>query len=375
MHALLMTRLLRPTIVRFPRRHSWIAASCLLTLCFTQSVGDTLTIPFIGGTSRVFGEEAARNRLDPAEQDVVVIRGNRGEPRRLSGTVVDCSGEGLLLRPRTGPERTIPVEQVVKVETTRQAEFLQALDAKSAGRIEEALVHLQNAIKAETRPWVQREIAAEMVRALQAAGNHRAACELFLKIVSQDPQTPHLDCMPLAWSADQQSPDVVAAARNWLQAPQPAAQLLGASYLLLGSNGSEATAELRTLSAGQSGDSRIVLLATAQLWRSQIFTAVPEDIERWEVAAERLPLSFRAGPYYVIASAWSRHRRYDRAATVLLQAGLLCENPRPLVARCWWEAAENLARSGQEEDATRADSLRQGLKRRFPESPWAMQVD
>ncbi len=323
-------------------------------------------------TAEAFVEQIARADAEPA-QDVVRVRGNNGERAVLTGVIVDYTGDGLLLRPRVGPERTIPVDQVLAVETKRQTPFLEAKAALATGRADEALALLRNAMSEESRPWARREIAAEIVRCLQAAGNDLAACEVFLKLISEDPRTPYMDCIPLAWTPDQQSSAVENAARTWLLDTRPAAQLLGASYLLLGSRGSDAAARMRNLSLGREGDTRIALLAVAQLWRTQIPTAAPEELERWEGMTEKLPLPYRSGPYYVIASAWARHGRADKAATFYLKVGLLCESPRPLVARCLWEAAEALAKTGWEEDAAGVASLRRELEQRFPESRWARQ--
>lgn len=301
------------------------------------------------------------------------MRGNRGELLRLTGTVVDYSGEGLLLRPRVGPDRTVPAEQVLAVETKRQPGFLEAQVERAAGRIEKALALLRNAMSEEARPWARREIAAEIVRCSQAAGNDLVACELFLQLISEDPRTPFMDCIPLAWTPDQQTSAPQNTATAWLRDSRPAARLLGASYLLLGPTGAEAAARLRNLVLGREVDSRIALLAAAQLWRTQALTAPAEEIERWERIAEKLPLPYRGGPYFVIASAWAHRRESDRAVTLYLKVGLLCENPRPLVARCLWEAASALPKTDWKEDAARVESLRRELAQRFPETRWTRQ--
>ncbi|GAB4131279.1 MAG: hypothetical protein Kow0040_10430 [Thermogutta sp.] len=322
--------------------------------------------------SEGLSEEGSPGRVEPA-QDVVVIRGSNGEKVKLTGQVIEYTGDGLLFRPRVGTDRTIPVEQVLAVETNRRPSFLEARKEKDAGRIEKAMALLRDSMDAETRSWARREIAAEMVRCLQAAGNDLAACDVFLKLITEDPRTPYMDCIPLAWSPDQQSAAIEKAAAGWLRDTRPAVQLLGASYLLLGPGGGEATARLRNLSLGRDGDSRIALMAGAQLWRTQALTASPEDIERWETIAEKLPLAYRAGPYYVIASAWAHRNRSDRAAISYLKVGLLCPDPRPLIARSLWEGANALAKTDWKDDAARVESLRQELKQRFPESSWTRQ--
>ncbi|NMC21900.1 MAG: hypothetical protein GYA33_15950 [Thermogutta sp.] len=323
-------------------------------------------------TSRCFAEEVSREPAEPV-QDVVLIRGGSGELVRLTGIVVEYAGDGLLLRPRAGADRAVPAEQVLAVETRRQPGFLEARKEKAAGRVEKALALLRDAMSGESRPWARREIAAEIVRCSQAAGNDLAACDVFLKLIAEDPRTPYMDCIPLAWTPDQQSSGVENAAQGWLLDARPAVQLLAASYLLLGPRGGEAAARLRNLSLGREGDPRIALLAATQLWRTRILTAPPEEIERWEAIAEKLPLPYRSGPYYVIASAWAHHGRADKAVTLYLKVGLLCEDPRPLVARCLWEAANTLPKTGWEEDAARVESLRRELRQRFPESRWTSQ--
>lgn len=322
--------------------------------------------------SQGLSQNPSGDQAEPTS-DVVVVRGSRGELVRLTGTVVEYSGEGLLLRPRVGPDRTVSAERVLAVETKRQPGFLEAQAEKAAGRIERALALLRDAMSKDSRPWARREIAAEMVRCSQAAGNDLVACELFLQLISEDPRTPYMDCIPLAWTPDQQTSALENAAKAWLRDSRPAAQLLGASYLLLGPTGAEAAARLRSLALGREGDSRIALLAAAQLWRSQAFTAPAEEIERWEQIAEKLPLPYRGGPYYVIALAWMHRRQANRAVTLYLKVGLLCDNPRPLVARCLWEAANAPQKTEWKEDAARVESLRRELTLRFPETRWTRQ--
>ncbi|MDE0735748.1 MAG: hypothetical protein OSB47_07990, partial [Pirellulaceae bacterium] len=60
-------------------------------------------------------------------------------------------------------------------------------------------------------------------------------------------------------------------------------------------------------------DTRIALLAEFQLRRTQQATVSMQGLNQWEQQLSRLPVKLRAGPYYLLATGFSRYKQHDRA--------------------------------------------------------------
>jgi hypothetical protein len=109
-------------------------------------------------------------------------------------------------------------------------------------------------------------------------------------------------------------------------------------------------------------------LAAAQLWRTQIVSATPEQVDRWRQSVRKFPPTVRAGPYYVIGRALARQGRHEQAALALMRVPILYSGERTLAAESLWGAAGQLKRLGATAESAR---LYRELAADYPESPLA----
>ncbi|RCS40734.1 hypothetical protein DTL42_25570 [Bremerella cremea] len=289
-----------------------------------------------------------------AADDVVTLypRSPDDTPTQVYGTIVDYTGQSLVLQKPTG-QSSIPTAKVQAVRTDYGPSYLEGLKLLAASRSNEAVRTLEAAAAAESRPWVRREIMAQAVIALQNSGRIVEAGNTFLKIVEDDPQTIHLDALPLAWFVLPPDFERDRAARTWLEMPSPYAQLLGASWLLGTSDRSKAIEVLGTLRRNKLP--AIALLAEAQLWQTKIVTATPDDVAQWErqLAAGILREGALAGPTLVVGKAWRQLDNNIQAALTLMRPPILYPTHQAVAAESLVQAARALERSGKVEDARR----------------------
>ncbi len=299
-------------------------------------------------------------------QDTVYLSSSTSPEGYISftGKVVDYSGAGLIVE-SDGKARTYPARLLQRIETRRTESQLQGDVAYEAGNFTEALVAYQTAREAEERPWVRREITAQIVWCYRALGQATSAARQFLLLVRADPATPYFDCIPLAWQGSFRSRAIVPDARTWLRdEDMPAAVLLGASHLLQTEHGTTAVAKLQTLA--KSGDANVALLARAQAWRPMVISAQDSQVQRWQEMVEAMPAPFRAGPYFVVGQGWARCQEWEKAALALTRIPVLYPKHRQLAAQALFDAAAALGKLKRDDEA---NVLYGELIRDYQESP------
>jgi len=247
------------------------------------------------------------------------------------------------------------------------------------GRVGEAIQLLAQARAEESRLWVRRDVTAQIVRLLHARGQYAEAAREFLAAdFAFDSRSPFWSCIPLVWFPEINLSTSIQEAASWLKSNHSVGQLLGASFLLDGPNQTQAITALEKLRLAP--DREVALVATAQLWRREIRTAQKTTIREWEKAVEGLPGELRAGPYYVMGTAWQSQGDLQKSLLAYLKPPILWPENRRIAARCLWEAAALANREDQLQGGEQttlpwhAQALYQELARRYPESPWASQV-
>jgi hypothetical protein len=273
----------------------------------------------------------------------------RGETR-LTGEVVDYKGKQLEIHVQ-GQVRTLSAEQVRRIEFAKHAEHVEADKRFAAHDFAEARSRYLKALQAEPRAWVRRMLAAQLVWCDRHLQQFDSAGARFLALVSDDPETPYFDALPLAWVAQPPTPALEGSALRWLTSEQPLGQLLGASHLLASRHRSKALEVLQTLRFDR--DPRIAGPAKAQIWRSEIATASSARVAEWQAELEKIPERLRGGGYYVIGTALARHQQNEDAALTLLRASVLYPQDRNLAARCLADAARLLDGLGKADEAAR----------------------
>ena len=137
----------------------------------------------------------------------------------------------------------------------------------------------------------------------------------------------------------------------WLVDEQnPAANLLGASWLLASSERDLAVQVLKQLAVGQ--DRQIAFLAEAQLWRIQVPTVSAGGIEGWEKMLERMPPALRSGPSYLLGHALRRTGREQDALIAWMRVPLQYPRHRLLAAESLLATARYYQATGKSLQAT-----------------------
>jgi len=299
--------------------------------------------------------------------------------QRLHGVIVDITGEGLILQLADNSTRRIPCDQLVRFETKYSRSYSESQRVLTEGRVGEAIQLLVQARAEDSRLWVRRGITAQIVRLLHAREQYAEAASEFLTAdFAFDCRSPFWCCIPLVWFPEMNLSRSIQEANSWLNSNDSVRQLLGASFLLDGPRQVQAVSVLEKLRL--SPDRVIALLAAAQLWRREVRTAQKTTIAEWEKAIEGLPRELRAGPCYVIATAWQAQGDTEKALLAYLRPPILWPESRRVAARCLWEAASLATREEQRQEneetalQRRARALYRELATRYPESPWAGQV-
>ncbi len=286
-----------------------------------------------------------------AQDTVTIAAGNEGGKTRIGGRILDYNGRELHMQVAGGLEKSFPTPKILRVETQYEPQHVQADVALAQGRFEEALALYQKAVKSEPRRWVRRKIIAQWVWCYRALGRADRACEAFLLLLRDDPDTPYFDCIPLAWLPRQPSAAMEQTARAWLGRQEPAAVLLGASYLLTTNKRAGALTKLRKLTT--ASDTRIAQMALAQTWRATDAGADEQEIDAIQLAIERIPEPLRAGPYFVLGAALLGRQQWEQAALALMRVPILYPQHRLLAARSLVDVGRAMQRLGRTAEAVR----------------------
>ncbi len=297
-----------------------------------------------------------------AEDTVTVARSNRLGTSRRHGTIVEYTGTALTLQLSNGRPEQIESSRVVSYETERVPDQKNGDQLFEEGRFADAVVSYRRAIKIEKRRWMRRIILAQLARCYRNLKQIVRAGDTFLLIMRSDPTTQLLDAIPLAWVSSPPPADLVERSAHWLDnADLPAAQLIGASWLMATAQRQQALTMLDKLTNAQ--DPRIALLAEAQRWRDRIVTATPDDVRHWQQQLGTMDESLRAGPYFLLGQALARQGQGSAAALAFLRIPILHADQYDLAAEALFAAAKQLDSKGDRSEARR---VYQELVRTYP---------
>lgn len=226
---------------------------------------------------------------------------------------------------------SIATERIVWIEPAWTDESArQGMAAFAAGRYDESIPHLLQAVRNRPPVWQQQWLTGHMALAAAEAGRYPAALELVGQLGRSRPPTPMLCLLPIRWTARGADASAVAAARSSLDAAEPEVRLVAASWML-GSAGDRAAAE-RTLQ-GLSTDTQnpwIARLAEAVHWRRTPVPQIEAASAGWSEKIDRLPISLQGGPLLCAADRLAAAGFGDRARELYLAAALLHRYPRPI---------------------------------------------
>jgi tetratricopeptide (TPR) repeat protein len=280
----------------------------------------------------------------------VRIRGPRDQgEQRLTGEVLEYSGEELRIRRTSGREEKYKPERVLEIQSTWSEPHRKAEQRLAERRAQEALPLLQEALAREKREWVRRRLLAHEILACRETDDLERGVTAFAELLRSDPRTPHFAVIPLCWTSPLPSVTRDAQAATWLNHPQPSIRLIGASWSLMSTQRTNAVRALRSLA--EDPDSRIAYLARCQLWRAELAAAGERDVERWNEVIERMPRDLRAGPLLLRAHVMARTGNAHAAAVEFLRLPILYPEQGDLAAEGLWNAARQLEATGATDEA------------------------
>ncbi|MFM7056507.1 MAG: tetratricopeptide repeat protein [Planctomycetota bacterium] len=277
-----------------------------------------------------------------------------GRPQILTGVISELAGESVLLRTR-GVLRPVPLRDVRQLRFTHPAGYAEGLRQIQAGDWRDAIVSLTSALALESRPWVLREIRAELAACRRSLGEWEAGIREVEEILATDPDSRHVLQLPLVWDerlpADKRYPGKL----EELQEPSASRRLTAATALLIGTPHSDMAAAA-LLDLRRNGRGGLVRMAELQLWRVTIArreTLRVSDVERLQERIGEFSRAMRGPGEFLCGRAWRQLGDADRAAACLLWMPLAAPLDPATCTAALREAAEVLEESGRPEAARR----------------------
>lgn len=309
-----------------------------------------------------------------AAEDRIVKRTASGSRIGMPCSIQDYNGREVVYQVKQGAAvQRLPRRDVLEVTTHYNQPHTAARQLFDSGKAKEAFEKLESALDQERRVWVRREILAAQVKCALWDGDRVTAGERFLAIVDSDPNTLYFPLMPLSWSEERPSEELVRAARQWLtQSGSSAAMLLGASQLL--TEPSHAEAALKTLKdLARDGHAEIQRFGQIQLWRVKALSeeVSRDELLRWERSMEDAGDALGGGPRYILGLGWQRRHNDVGAAAAWLWLPLVSADDRWLAAQASWQAGQALERAGQKAEAA---AVYAEVAARFAETPYGTQA-
>jgi tetratricopeptide (TPR) repeat protein len=287
-----------------------------------------------------------------AEDSVTILTGKDAKTRtNRVGEIVEYTGESLQLKSLSGRVENLPAARVVDIRTTWTLTHERADSLRAEGKPDEAVIAYKLALREESRSWARRKIMSELVACYAETGRFDLAGDEWRTIVKSDPATRYYNVIPVAWSSIPPDAPLQTRAAAWLNGKEPAAQVLGASWLLAGTQRSAAITALDSLASSKTIDPRIRSLAQIQLWRTKLVSATMQEVQRWQSAIEQLPSEVRASGYFVVGEALARLEQPEEAALAYLHISVVHNEQRVMAAEALLAAAKVHDKLGREEQA------------------------
>ena len=209
--------------------------------------------------------------------------------------------------------------------------------------------------------WLQ--YSAQIVRCCTALGETDQAVQEFFLICRVDPQTTLYDCIPLPWNPLPRLPGVPSAIEKTAEdvldplknrSPGPAAMLLAAGILSVSTQQTNRNRGRDLLNALAQQEGHAAQLATVMLWKQRIpMLRTVNDLTRLENVVEKIPEPYRAGPYFLLASAANAFGEQEKAVLYWMRLPILYPHDKLLVEAAVNEAAATLEKLGRHDQAAR----------------------
>lgn len=284
--------------------------------------------------------------------EIVVVRSRDGNSeRRVTGTILEYTGKELLIEHASGREERIPGPRIVRVVGAWSEAHRAANDSFATGDYQVAEAKYLQALREEKRPWVVRRVRAQLTWCYRYLDQTDRAAKAFFGVYAEDPETPYLAAIPLAWATNTTPPAVERQAALWMSDRNPGfVRLIGASWSLSSSRRAEA---LRTLtSLERDADPHVVFLARTQVWRTEAVTATAAITSEWAGQIANMPTEIRAGPLFILGQALARQKQHEQAALTFMKTAILYPAERDLTVHSLLAAGRELETMKRPQQAT-----------------------
>ena len=98
-------------------------------------------------------------------------------------------------------------------------------------------------------------------------------------------------------------------------------------------------------------DTRIALLAEAQLWRTQQASISVQGLAQWKGQIGRLPVKLRPGPYFLLGAGRHRHQQHEQAIVAWMRVPIKYSQHYQLAAEALLASARKLDQLQRESQA------------------------
>ncbi|WP_145082391.1 hypothetical protein [Aureliella helgolandensis] len=269
---------------------------------------------------------------------------------QYAGTIIDFDANLLVLRTPDNQEMQFQSDRVLHIAFQwRKDEARQASDLVADRQYQAAVTAIQSAYKSGIPQWQQRILIGQLVQALAALEKSRTAGVLFLNLADAHPPAMLYADMPLCWTAREPDAALLKTALDWLNSDSESAQLLGASWLLMGPHRSQAEEALRKLKSSEN--STVSQLAAAQAWRSVPPPDTMKYLAEWFEFRDGLLEPLQLGPSEFLAERLMRIGQDELAIGQWVRIGTIHRDRYHRAAAALNSAAQQLQRNGMNQEA------------------------
>ena len=279
--------------------------------CFCVTVCTFAVSPAIAQTETETQTPVDNFYYAPAPTQSIDVWNHRAS-ERLTGKIEELDDQRILYF-EGEKRRELPSNRVAEVEPvwrTPAAEVAHKLFVDRKYR--EAKDAITKAATNDLPRWQQRIMVAEFVEVLAALGDIRLAGGVYVKsLAPNQPPAMLYGHLPMNWTTVEPNRALYDVAVEWLEHPNECAQLLGASWLLLGPDSESARGKLLKLQSSKVEP--IAALAVAQAWRLVPPPETEGKITEWLEYRNRLIEPLQIGPTEFLAERLARVGMIDQA--------------------------------------------------------------
>ena len=233
----------------------------------------------------------------------------------LIGKIDSIDAKSLVMQVR-GPDgnlqrKSLPAEQVQQIWPAWDESLQTLVDALQRQDVAAYLQALDKVNLPEVPDWQAKLVMTRIIQLRASQRQFAQAGDSFIRLAGENaiPQIFYAD-MPLCWipgTADEVQPK----ARQWIKQDSDVAKLLGASWLLLGADSSEAQKVVVEL--GKSSNPAIAQLAKAQSWRLVTAPETLQALPAWTREIDRMLTPLAVGPTEFVVDRLMRIEEYELA--------------------------------------------------------------